>query len=207
MGGLRIGADHFCNPVEKRGRKWNFIFSFMAQHHRTQPQSSSVLILHLQYNESTGVRRFLNIYLFWAKRKREERQREGGQRTWRRLCTDGLTAASLMWDSNAWTARSWPELKSDAQPNEPPRCPRGPTFFMEGSHMSTAIHLNPCSTQASTEETHQKCLTLMDYKGDHLVLWKSLWGAPRWLSRFSVRLVISAQVIISVQVPQRTLCW
>ena len=34
-----------------------------------------------------------------------------------------LSAQSLMQGSNPRTARSWPELKSDAQPTEPPRCP------------------------------------------------------------------------------------
>ena len=34
-----------------------------------------------------------------------------------------LLIASLMWGSNSWTVRSWPELKSGVQPTEPPRCP------------------------------------------------------------------------------------
>ena len=34
-----------------------------------------------------------------------------------------LSAQSPTWGSNSRTARSWPELKSDTQPTEPPRRP------------------------------------------------------------------------------------
>ena len=39
-----------------------------------------------------------------------------------------LTAESSMWGSNSRTVRSWSELKSDAQPTEPPR---GPETFTD----------------------------------------------------------------------------
>ena len=42
---------------------------------------------------------------------------EAGSRLW-------VVSTSLMQGSNSQTARSWPELKSAAQPTEPPRCPK-----------------------------------------------------------------------------------
>ena len=34
-----------------------------------------------------------------------------------------LSAQSPTWGSNSWTMRSWPELKLNAQPAEPSKCP------------------------------------------------------------------------------------
>ena len=50
-----------------------------------------------------------------------EEQREGDRRS---EVGSVLTAGSLMWGSNSRTMRSWPELKSDARPTEPHKCPR-----------------------------------------------------------------------------------
>ena len=47
--------------------------------------------------------------------KREgDTESEGGSRL-------QAAAQSPMWGSNSWTVKSWPELKSDAQPPEPPK--------------------------------------------------------------------------------------
>ena len=42
-----------------------------------------------------------------------------------------LSAQSPTRGSNSWTLRSWPELKSDAQPTEPPRRPCYDLFLTE----------------------------------------------------------------------------
>ena len=57
--------------------------------------------------------------------ERERVQAEQGQREGDKGSNVGsaLTAARLMRGSNSQTKRSWPELKSDDQPAEPPKCP------------------------------------------------------------------------------------
>ena len=66
---------------------------------------------------------FSQIFIcFWERTSGRGAEKEG-QKIWSGLCADRLTAASPTWGSNSWTARSWPELKSDTQLTEPPRGP------------------------------------------------------------------------------------
>ena len=57
-----------------------------------------------------------------------------------------VSAQSPMWGSNSRTVRSLPELKADAQPTEPPRCPLC-TFFVLTyfipSHINTLSEVLP----------------------------------------------------------------
>ena len=52
-----------------------------------------------------------------------EGQRERETQNLKQAPGSELSAQSPTWGSNSWAVRSWPELKSDAQPTEPPRCP------------------------------------------------------------------------------------
>ena len=64
---------------------------------------------------------FLMFIHFWERQHEHGRGRErGGQRIQSGL---GLTAVSPMQGSNSWTVSLWPEVKSNAQPTEPPRHP------------------------------------------------------------------------------------
>ena len=72
---------------------------------------------------------YLFIYLFWERERvqaggRAEREGDRGSKE-----SFMLTALSLMWASNSQTLRSLPELKSDAQLTEPPRCPQNTSVF------------------------------------------------------------------------------
>ena len=62
---------------------------------------------------------FFNVY-FW---ERESENESGGQRQkiQSRLCA--VSAKPDVGFESPWTVRSWPELKSDGQPVEPPRHP------------------------------------------------------------------------------------
>ena len=53
----------------------------------------------------------------------EEGQRERETQNLKQAPGSELSAQSLMQGSNSWTARSGPELKSDAELTEPPRHP------------------------------------------------------------------------------------
>ena len=70
---------------------------------------------------------FLNVFIYFWERERQhewgERQRERDTQNPKQAPGSELSAQSLMWASNSQTMRSWPELKSDTQPTEPPRCP------------------------------------------------------------------------------------
>ena len=70
---------------------------------------------------------FLTFIYFWETDRDRARAGEGqtkGYRIWSRLQDlSCLLAQSQTWGSNSWTARPWPELKSDAQPTEPLMCP------------------------------------------------------------------------------------
>ena len=65
------------------------------------------------------------IYFWKTETKREwGRGRERGKhRIWSRLQAPSCQHRVPTQGSNPQTARSWPELKSDAQPTEPPRAP------------------------------------------------------------------------------------
>ena len=80
---------------------------------------------------------FFNICLFLRKRKR------GRAESRDRRCEVGsvLTAVSPIWGLNSLTERSWPELKSDAQPTEPARCPGSAGFLLSLDYMGRASAL------------------------------------------------------------------
>ena len=77
---------------------------------------------------------FFNVYSFLKDRERQSTSRGGAE-------TEGDTeseAGSRLWAVNTEpergartheTMRSWPELKSDAQPTESPRCSRKPSLI------------------------------------------------------------------------------
>ena len=73
---------------------------------------------------------FLMFIYFDRERERErerawvgEGQREGETQNLKEAPGSELSAQSPMWGLNSRTVRSWPELKLDSQPTEPPRCP------------------------------------------------------------------------------------
>ena len=73
---------------------------------------------------------FFKFYLFFERERGSEctsrrGAERGGQRIQSGLYADSLKliAASPMGGSNPQTARLQPELKSDVQPTEPPKCP------------------------------------------------------------------------------------
>ena len=57
---------------------------------------------------------FFNVYLFLRERETQNGKQVPGSK---------LSAQSPTRGSKPWTERSWPELKLDAQPTEPPRRP------------------------------------------------------------------------------------
>ena len=59
------------------------------------------------------------VWAGWGRERERERERERGNLK-QASCSE-LSAQSLMWGSNWWTWRSWPDLKWDVQPTEPPR--------------------------------------------------------------------------------------
>ena len=76
---------------------------------------------------------FLQCLLLWEWERERERQRQRMSRGgWRERETQNpkqapgpeLSTQSPTRGSNSWAVRSWPELKSDTQPTEPPRRPR-----------------------------------------------------------------------------------
>ena len=82
---------------------------------------------------------FFNVYLFLTERNRAwvgEGQRERETQNPKQAPSSELPAQSPMRSSSSQTARSWPELKSDAQPTEPPRCPSN--CFL--NQVSTCFH-------------------------------------------------------------------
>ena len=71
---------------------------------------------------------FLSLFVFEREREREreragERQRERETQNLKQVAGSELSAQSPMWGSNPQRARSWPELRSDAQSTEPSRLP------------------------------------------------------------------------------------
>ena len=72
-----------------------------------------------------------NVYLFLREKESElgrgrEKRR---QRKLKQAPGSELSAQSSMQGLNSWTMKSWPELKLDALPTEPPRCPSSDFFF------------------------------------------------------------------------------
>ena len=64
------------------------------------------------------------MFLFIFESEREgEMGRKRGRQDLKQAPGSEPSAQSPMQGSNPWTARLWPELKSDAQPTEPPRRP------------------------------------------------------------------------------------
>ena len=76
--------------------------------------------------------KFFLTFIFETEREHERgRVRERETQNLKQASGSELSAQSPMRGSNSWTARSRLELKSDAQPTEPPRCP-DPNLFQEG---------------------------------------------------------------------------
>ena len=90
---------------------------------------------------------FFNV-LFISETERDRAWTGEGQREWetqnpKQAPGSELSAQSPMWGSNSQTPRSWPELKSDAQPTEPPRRPNPLFTFSLPSRTSRIIRLKP----------------------------------------------------------------
>ena len=69
---------------------------------------------------------FLKKFFFFEKESTSGGGAEGEvQKIWSRFCVD---SSRLMWGSNSWTMRSWPELKSGTQLTESSRCSKGFIF-------------------------------------------------------------------------------
>ena len=112
---------------------------------------------------------FFNVYFCERQRQRDGeteceqgRGRERGRQNLKQAPGLELSAQSLRRGSNACTMRSWPELKLDAQPTEPPWCPSlsifNPQFIqslplavIKTVHYPSHYHTTPfCSFVAPT---------------------------------------------------------
>ena len=62
-----------------------------------------------------------------------ERQRERETQNPKQAPDSEPSAQSPTWRSNLQAVRSWPELKSDAQPTQPPRFPGNDVWFLSRS--------------------------------------------------------------------------
>ena len=75
---------------------------------------------------------FLMFIYFWDRERQSMNgggsEREGDKNP-KQAPGSELSAQSPTQGSNSRTVRSWPEPKSDAQPNEPPRCPESNWFL------------------------------------------------------------------------------
>ena len=60
---------------------------------------------------------------FWERERVEEGQKEKDIQNLKQAPGFELSAQSPTWGSNPATTRSWPELKLEAEPADPPRCP------------------------------------------------------------------------------------
>ena len=86
---------------------------------------------------------FFNVYLFWDRETEHEwgRVRERETQNLKQAPGSELSAQSLAWGSNSWTARSWPEPKSDAPLTEPPRCPKTFIFLTARTFLVSQVIL------------------------------------------------------------------
>ena len=93
-------------------------------------------------------KKFLTFIYFWD---RESQSMNGGgsergRQNLKQAPGSELSAQSPTWGSNSWTTRSWPELKSFAQPTEPPRrpCLPGFNFFKHFTFSGNFLPSNNC---------------------------------------------------------------
>ena len=105
--------------------------------------------------------------MFTLERKRESMSGRGTEReretqNLKQPPGPGLAAQSTTGGSNPWPMmRSWPELKSDTQPTEPPRCPlrtqllRGLLSFL--NTWPSPWYWQPGSTISLLRELWEKC--------------------------------------------------
>ena len=107
---------------------------------------------------------FFKVYLFLRERVGVG-QREKETQNLKQAPGSRPSAQNLTWGLNSQTARSWPELKSDAQPTELPRCP--PNFSFK------------CRQQVHCEEQEQN-------KTWNFGLWATKCQAWEWCRPKSV---------------------
>ena len=117
------------------------------------------------------------MYLLLRDRDRAwagEGQRERETQNVKQAPGSELSAQSPMWGLNSRAVRSWPELKSDAQPTEPPRCPHLYHFQLE----------TPCSV-ALVKINRDPSVANSLFKLFHFALFLSnflsLWTSWKWL--------------------------
>ena len=102
---------------------WQYLIFLSVTVGYCSPYLDPFWFLSTEFCTFPHINLFLTFTYFWegdsAHAWRGGRER-GGQRI---PVGSELSAQSPTRGSNSWTVRSWPELKSDAQPTEPPRCP------------------------------------------------------------------------------------
>ena len=89
------------------------------------------------------------FYLFLRESERDRVQVEEGQRereaqNLKQAACSELSAQGPTRRSNPGTARSWPDLKSDTWPTEPPRCRKPPTHGFSSGHDLMVDEFEPC---------------------------------------------------------------
>ena len=138
---------------------------------------------------------FLTFIHFLIERDRAwvgEGQRERETHNPKQAPGSELAAQSPTRVSDPWTVRSWPELKSDTRPTEPPRCP-DPLWSLELKNESSW----------NTGEQYElpwlvHILFLVSNGCIYYFRIKYLkQRTPGWLSQLCLRLLILAQVMIS----------
>ena len=91
-----------------------------------------------------------NVYLLFLRKAETEPEWGRGRE---RETQNSKQAPGSCCQHRAWhragthrTVRSWPELKSDAQPTEPPRCPEIISFLFENHQKAFTIHIEFASS-------------------------------------------------------------
>ena len=114
------------------------------------------------------------LFIFETERDRAwagEGQKEAKTPNMKQAPGSELSAQNPMWGSNSRTVRSWPELKSDAQLTEPPRCPKSVENFKLTINKQLDIYRvrrtisNICIIH--TLFKHTRTFTQVDYKLVH----------------------------------------
>ena len=83
-----------------------------------------LIVIYLYIRMLMCLKNFFLMFIWEREREMSgEGQRERETQNWKQAPGSELSAQSSMQASNPRTVRSWSELKSDAQPTEPPRRP------------------------------------------------------------------------------------
>ena len=107
--------------------KWNHPLAAKIRNAEVIIHYSFSLTYHIQYNTynwSLSSSLFFLMFIYFWERDRAwagegQREREREAQIVKQAPGSELSAQSLMWGSNPWTARSWPEPKLDHQLSHP----------------------------------------------------------------------------------------